>query len=318
MQDEIRRDLFGREVIVASSRAKRPGAFAHKPEEERTCPFCPGNERLTMKTILALPGDKNWQVRIFGNKFPVLSGKDFRRTKANLYEKFTPMGQHELMVETREHGAEYEDMRAEDLELILMALKMRYEELMKVKGVNYVTIFKNKGKAAGASLEHTHTQIIASPLFPGIISKEMDEAEAYFKVGKECGYCAMLRTEVRERARIIFQNSGWICYAPFSSIWPYQVEIMPKRHFSGLPEMGYEELRSLARVLQKVFTGYSKLFEDMPYNMIYHNFPRSELWHFHIEIFPRLVTHAGFEFFGLNVNISPPEMAAADLRKAIK
>ena len=318
MQDEIRKDLFGREVIIAATRSKRPGAFMHKPEENQICPFCPGNEHMTMKDVLALPDKRNWQVRVFQNKFPVLSGTEFRCRKVGMYKKYTPLGKHEIMVETRNHGKEYETMDAGNIELVLVALKMRYEELIRIKGVNYVTIFKNKGKEAGASLEHTHTQIIASPLFPEQISREMDESEAFFKVGKTCGFCTVLREELRERKRIVFQNRHWLCVTPYSSIWPYTVSLIPKRHFSELPEMKHEELKSLAQMYRKIFGAYSKLFSHLPYNMMYHNFPRSELWHFHLDIYPRLVTHAGFEFFGLNVNISPPEQAAKDLRNALE
>ena len=318
MKDEIRKDFFGREVIIAASRSKRPGAFFEKRKESQICPFCPGNEKMTVKTVLALPDKRKWQVRVFPNKFPVLTGDLYRRTRANRYEKFTPFGRHEIMVETREHEKEYEDMTNDNIELALVALRMRYNELMKIENINYVTIFKNKGEAAGASLRHTHTQIIASPLFPKVISREMDEAESFFKEGKECGFCVLLSEEMKHGVRIVTQNRHWTCTAPFTSIWPYQLNIIPRRHFSELSEMSYEELRSLAKIYKKIFSAFARLFKDLPYNMMYHNFPRSELWHFHIELFPRLVTHAGFEFFGLNVNIVQPEEAARNLRKAMR
>jgi UDPglucose--hexose-1-phosphate uridylyltransferase len=332
MQDEIRKDFFGREVIVAASRSKRPGSFLKKKDDGGICPFCPGNEKMTKKTILALPDEKNWQVRIFHNKFPVLNDGVYRLVSTEkfpvkidnsigqgaMYQHFTPFGRHEIMVETREHFREYDGMSSDNIELALVALKKRYEELMKIEGVNYVTVFKNKGEAAGASLRHTHTQIIASPLFPEVISKEMDDAEAFFKDAKQCGLCVALKQESASKKRIVCQNRDWICMAPFASVWPYQVRIIPKKHFSELSEMGFEQLRSLARLYKQLFSAFARLFSDIPYNMMYHNFPRSELWHFHIEIFPRLVTHAGFEFFGLNVNIAAPEEAAKNLRAAMK
>jgi UDPglucose--hexose-1-phosphate uridylyltransferase len=331
MTDEIRKDFFGREVVVASSRSKRPGAFLEKKEEKQICPFCPGNERMTQRNILSLPDEKNWQVRIFPNKFPVLKDEIFKRISSetfpnsvdhtvtatsSMYEKFTAFGRHEILVETRDHYKEYEDMDVGNLELALVALKKRYEELMKIDGINYVTIFKNKGEEGGASLRHTHTQIIASPMFPEIISKEMDEAEAFFKEGKECATCVIMQEELAKKKRVILHNKSWICIAPFTSVWPYQVRIIPRRHFSELSEMNYDELRGLAKLYKKLYAMFSGLFSEMPYNMIYLNFPRSELWHFHIEIFPRLITHAGFEFFGLHVNIVEPEDAARYLRGA--
>ena len=333
MSDEIRKDFFGRETIIASSRSKRPSAFLHKKKENQLCPFCPGNEKMTEKTILSLPDEKNWQVRVFPNKFPVLKNDTFRRTDSerfptsvdqtvtatsSMYEKFTAFGRHEILVESREHYREYEDMDVDNLELALVALKKRYEELMKIDGINYVTIFKNKGDEAGASLRHTHTQIIAAPMFPEIISKEMDEAEAFFKEGKQCARCVITQEELKKMKRIVLHNKNWICMTPFTSVWPYQLRIVPRRHFSELSEMNYNELRSLAKLYKKIFRAFRNLFSDLPYNMIYLNFPRSELWHFHIDIFPRLITHAGFEFFGLHVNIVQPEEAAGYLRKGMR
>lgn len=331
MVNEIRKDFFGREVIIAGSRSKRPGANHKKDPQNQICPFCPGNEKMTGKTILSLPDERNWQVRIFPNKFPVLESDIFRKTYSEkfpltpaqpsslsvpMYQKFTPFGRHDIMVETREHGTEYHSMDMDNLELALVALKKRYESLMAIDGISYVSIFKNRGGAAGASLDHTHTQIVASPLFPEAISKKMDESENFYKESKECGMCVIVKEEVSAKKRVILNNSHWLCIAPFTSVWPYQVRILPRRHFSELSEMNYEELKSLARTFKSLFSMFTKLFEDMPYNMMYLNFPHSELWHFHIDIFPRLVTHAGFEFFGLNVNVTAPEEAASRLRKA--
>ena len=319
--DHIRRDLFGREVIIATKRSKRPGAPEKKEKKagrkSGKCPFCPGNELMTEKTILALPDEKRWKVRIFPNKYPVLKDNSFKSIGRYPYASFSPCGKHEIMVETRTHGHEYEDMTLENMALSLKALKIRYEQLMCMKDINYVTIFKNKGEKAGASIKHTHTQIIASPLFPQAISKEMDEAEDYFKREKQCGYCAMVNMEVDRGERIVDYNTSWICIAPYASTWPYQVSVIPRRHFSEITDADDRELDDLARILKNVFTAFSKMHKNMPYNMMYHNFPASELWHFRIEIYPRLVTHAGFEFFGLNVNTSIPEECAARLREML-
>ncbi len=318
-QDHIRKDIFEREVIIAGKRSKRPGAStAKKPKSGKDkCPFCPGSEGMTGETLLALPDAKNWKVRIFPNKFPVVSSNSFRRMGRYPYLSYTPRGRHEIMVETRNHNHEYEDMKPEDLAMVFKALKIRYEELMCMKDINYVTIFKNRGRKAGASIAHTHTQIIASPLFPEVISKEMDESEDFFKKEKKCGICTIIEQELKNKDRIVTHNSDWICLCPYSSTWPYQLSFIPKRHFSELTDADDSELESLARIVKKVFTAFSFLFKDLPLNMMYHNFPKSELWHFQIQLYPRLMIQAGFEFFGLNINTKPPEDAAEELRKAI-
>jgi UDPglucose--hexose-1-phosphate uridylyltransferase len=146
----------------------------------------------------------------------------------------------------------------------------------------------------------------------------MEESERYFKSEKLCGNCMMVKNELKNRERVITHNKDWVVIAPFVSTWPYQTTIVPRRHFSELPDITEDEVLNLARIMKKLFHGYSKLFNDPPYNIMYHNFPTSDFWHFHLHVYPRLVTHAGFEFFGLNVNITSPEEAAKDLKKAVR
>jgi len=321
MIDHIRRDFFGREVIIATSRGKRPNTHKTKVrgrKKREPCPFCAGNEKLTGETILGLPDKKRWKVRIFPNKFPVLKAKTFKSISRQPYQAFTARGRHEVLVECRDHNKEYDEMDVDNITLALKALKIRYEELMCMKDINYVTIFKNKGERAGATIKHTHTQIIASPLFPQAISKEMDEYEDFFKTEKKCGLCTVIAQEAERDDRVVVSNNSWICITPYASSWPYQISFIPKRHFSCLTDADDRELEDLARIMKSVFSAFSKIFRDLPYNMMYHNFPNSELWHFHMEVYPRLVTHAGFEFFGLNVNIKPPEEAAKELRDAME
>jgi UDPglucose--hexose-1-phosphate uridylyltransferase len=318
MRDEIRKDIFERDVVIATSRSKRPGAFIDKKSREKACPFCPGNEKKTEKTLLALPNEKNWKVRVFKNKYPVLYKRNLKPVSENFYSTFTPCGAHEILIETRHHEREYFNMPERDIVFIIKALKARHDKLMKIPDVNYVTMFKNKGVRAGASLSHPHMQIIASPIFPHKISEEMHESENYFKKEKKCAYCAVIENEISAKKRIVVRNKDWIVISPFVSRWPYQTTILPKRHISDLTEISESEMRTMAKAIKHLFYGYSKRFDDPPYNIMYHNFPQSDFWHFHVSVYPRLITPAGFEFFGLNVNITSPEKAARELRGAIK
>ncbi len=319
MENEIRRDIYDREVIIATQRSKRPGAFLQKKKRERGfCPFCKGSEKNMEPVILAYPNEKDWKIRIFPNKYPVVSNKKFKELQDGLYQRYSPFGVHNILVETPEHDTDYADMSIKDLFMVFVMLRKHYTELMKIDDVNYVTIFKNHGERAGESIHHPHMQIIASPLFPEIIEEEMSSAEHYFKEEKKCGDCVIIKNEIKEKKRVVAQNRSWVCIAPFVSTWPYQIRFYPKRHVCNISQMNDNELKGLAAIIRKVFRGVYKLFDDFPYNMIYHNFPRSDFWHFYIDVIPRLVTHAGFEFFGLNVDIVSPETAAKDLRKVVK
>ena len=127
----------------------------------------------------------------------------------------------------------------------------------------------------------------------------------------------MRQKAAKRRKRLVCENSSWVCFAPFVSVWPYQIQFYPKRHVCDISQMSDRELRDMADIIRKVFCGISDLFVELPYNMMYHNFPNSDFWHFYINVFPRLITHAGFEFFGLNVDIVAPETVAKDLRKVV-
>lgn len=320
MVNEIRKDIFGREVIIATKRSKRPGALISKrkgrKKPKRVCFFCPGNEKLTPPSLFVYPDEKNWKVRMFRNKFPVLYKRKFGQLTSGFYKKFTSFGLHHVLVETPEHK-DYDQMKVDQISLVLKTLKKHYEELMKRDGVKYVAIFKNKGEEGGESIHHPHLQIIASPLFPEVIAKEMEYSERYFKKEGECGHCLTIKKEIRSRKRVVDLNSNWICFTPYISVWPFQLSFLSKRHFSDISEMKEEEMKDLASIYHRVFKGIRKLFPKISYNMVYNNFPKSGFYHFRVDFYPRLVTHAGLEFFGLNVNVVSPEDAAKQLRENI-
>jgi len=322
MENEIRRDIFGREVIIATKRSKRPGASISKgkgrKKPKHKCPFCPGNEKLTPPSLFVYPDKKNWKVRMFRNKFPVLYQKNPKQLTSGFYKKFTSFGLHQVLVETPNHNEDYDQMKVDQISLVLKTLKKHYEKLMKRNGVKYVAIFKNKGEGGGESIHHTHLQIVASSLFPEVIAKEMEDSERYFKREGKCGHCLMIKRGMESRKRVVDFNRNWICFAPYVSVWPFQLSFLPKRHFSDISGMKEEEIKDLATILHRVFKGIKKLYPKISYNMVYNNFPESGFCHFHIDFYPRLVTHAGLEFFGINVNVVSPEDAAKQLRENIK
>ncbi len=319
MKNEIRKDIFGREAIIATGRSKRPGASISKRKRRKKskhkCPFCMGNEKLTPPSLFMYPDEKNWKIRMFRNKFPVLYKRKFGQLASGFYKKFTSFGLHQVLVETPRHNEDYDQMKVDHIYLVLRTLKNHYEELVKRDGVKYVIIFKNRGEGGGESIHHSHLQILASPLFPEVIAKEMEDSERYFKKEGKCGHCLTIKKENKSRKRVVDANRNWICFAPYVSVWPFELSFFPKRHFSDISEMGDEEITDLAGMFQRVFKAIKKLYPKISYNMIYHNFPKSGFSHFHISFYPRIVTHAGLEFFGLNVNVVSPEDAAKQLRK---
>lgn len=316
--NEIRKDYIAdKYVIFSPKRARRPHAFSG-PEEKsiapKDCPFCPGNEKMTPRSILQIP-KKNWKIRLIPNKFPALCETPFRGEEGKgFFRHYRPYGYHEVLIETPEHEKEYHELSEKQLELRLRVLIDRYKKLLGKKEIVYVTVFKNEGRMAGASLGHSHSQIIASPVFPKKISDKMESSEIYYKKEQRCPYCDVIKVEKGMGMRIAAENKEFIVVCPYASTWPYETWVFPKKHVSDMSEMNSTQIKYLVKTMKKLLEKYAELFGDLPYHIVYNNFPESNFWHFHLEIYPKLKIYGGFEYFGLYVNEVLPEYAAKKLR----
>ncbi|UCG95747.1 MAG: galactose-1-phosphate uridylyltransferase [archaeon] len=318
MKNEIRKDYISEKYVIFSpKRAKRPKDFKGKEEKTMTpenCPFCPGNEHMTPPALIQIP-KKKWKIRLIPNKFPALSGIKFKGEEGgSFFRHYKPYGYHEILIETPDHGKEYHELSLEQLELCLRIIIDRYKKLRKKKEIAYVTVFKNKGKMAGASLDHTHSQIIATPVFPRKISQKMEAAEKYYQKEDRCPYCDIIRAEKNKKVRIISENREFLVLAPYASTWPYESWVFPKKHVSELYELDKRQRKYLAITLKKLIGKYAELFGNFPYHIVYNSFPESDFWHFHLEVFPKLKIYGGFEYYGVYVNELLPEYAARNLR----
>ena len=316
--NEIRKDYIAEKYVIFSpKRAKRPHAFRKLKEKDippEKCPFCPGNEHLTPKAIKQIP-KKNWKVRLIPNKFPALSEVPFNGEEGKgFFKHYKPYGYHEVLIETPDHYKEYHELSMKQLELSFKTLVERYKFLLAKKETVYVTVFKNEGKMAGASLGHTHSQIIASPVFPKKISEKMTASEKYYKKEQRCPYCDIIKAEKKKKERVVSENKDFIVLAPYASTWPYETWIFPKKHISDITGLSVSERKILLKTIKKLLTKYTELFGDLPYHIVYNSFPKSDFWHFHIEIYPKLKIYGGFEYFGLYVNEVLPEYAAKKLK----
>ena len=321
MASEIRIDQLNNSVIISTRRSKRPKLTSAKKSgkpRKKECPFCPGNEKMTPPSVFSIPKKKDWKVRIFPNKFGITGGKRKQSKKEMMYKSVPASGFHEVLVETPKHGIDYNTMSLEQTGMVIRALKQRYSELSKKKGIKYVALFKNYGKEAGASIAHSHMQIIASSMFPSDVADSIEKQKAYFKKNGRCALCDVIKHETKTRKRLVMENRSWVCFCPYVSIWPYQISVCPKRRFSDISQLSEGEVADLAECLKRIFTSLYRLFPKINYNILYCNFPKSEFSHFLIKIYPRLKTNAGFEFFGYNVNTKLPEEAADELKKALQ
>ena len=239
---DLRRDpIVGRWVIISTERHGRPHDFAQmqpiRPISAALCPFCPGQERLTPKEIMAYrpqPAEAdvpNWTVRVVPNKFPALQVEgDLGREGMGLYDRMNGIGAHEVIIETPGHKDSLAEMPSQRIEDVLWAYRDRVIDLKKDVRLRYILIFKNHGAAAGATLEHSHSQLIALPVIPTSVMNEIEGCRAHYQQKERCIYCDILRQDLSDGDRIVADNPVFVCVTPSAPRLTCEMWNLPKRH----------------------------------------------------------------------------------------
>jgi len=326
---ELRKDpVSGRWVIISVERGKRPSDFAVRAHAKKGgfCAFCAGNEHTTPPEILAFrpdgsrPNTPGWTLRVVPNKFPALrvEGEE-NRVGDGIFDKMNGIGAHEVIIEAPDHNLTLSTMPLKSVEDALLAFHYRISDLKKDRRFKYVLVFKNEGEIAGASLEHTHSQLIALPIVPRLVEEEIEHARHYYEYKERCIYCDIIHQEIKSGVRVISENQDYISLAPFAPRSPFETLILPKSHESSFMPDG--KLSLLAQILQRTLRQIDKALDRPPYNMLIHTSPfkeeTNEYYHWHIEIKPKLASTAGFEWgSGFYINPTPPEEAAKFMREA--
>ncbi|MEA1981492.1 MAG: galactose-1-phosphate uridylyltransferase [candidate division Zixibacteria bacterium] len=326
---ELRKDpVVGRWVIISTERGKRPTSFSSvsKRVAAAMCPFCAGHEHNTPSEVLAYrkvdtePNQPGWSLRVFPNKYPALrveGGLD--RAPKGLYDKMNGVGAHEVIVETSEHACDIVDMSDEQVRDIFWAYRERMIDLEKDIRIKYILVFKNHGEAAGASLEHAHSQLIATPIIPKRVAEEISGAKRYFEYKERCIFCDINRQEIEENERLVSDFDSFIVVQPFAPRFPFETWVLPKTHQSSYLEMSDKDHLVLARCFKDTLARLKIALNDPPFNFILHTRPTSkeshEYYHWHFEIIPKLTKIAGFEWgSGIYINPTTPEESAEFLR----
>jgi UDPglucose--hexose-1-phosphate uridylyltransferase len=326
---ELRKDpIVGRWVIIAPERAKRPIGIKNvsPPDSGGFCPFCEGNETGTPPEILAYrergtkPNDKGWRVRVVPNQFPALQIEgELHKRGDGIYDKMNGIGAHEVIVECPFHELSMANFSEARIREILWVYHDRLVDLKKDKRLVYGLIFKNVGPAAGASLEHSHSQLIVTPIVPVNVQEEMNGSLEFYDYRGRCIYCDMIYQELSAEKRIVVDTPSFICFTPFASRFPFETCIVPKTHNSHYENIQKNELDELGTVLKTILMKLEIALDKPSYNYIIHTSPfDTQLlphYHWHMEIIPRMTRVAGFEWgTGFYINPVPPEQAAAYLR----
>jgi UDPglucose--hexose-1-phosphate uridylyltransferase len=327
---ELRKDaVTGRWVIIATDRAKRPNDFIREKVQIRGsgfCPFCPGNESKTPPEILAYRPDGSarnapgWTLRVVPNKFPALGIEGtLNRQGDGMYDKMNGIGAHEVIIETPRHDLTLATLPPHQVEDVLWSYRDRIIDLKKDRRFKYILIFKNHGDAAGASLEHPHSQLIALPVIPKWVQEELGGAREHYDFKERCIFCDIIRQEQESKVRLISENDGFVAVAPFAARFPFEIWILPKTHQCAFEESQKREFELLAPMLKDLLSRLDRALDFPAYNYIVHTSPIGEeaqdYYHWHIEIIPKLTKMAGFEWgTGFYINPTPPEESAKFLR----
>jgi UDPglucose--hexose-1-phosphate uridylyltransferase len=194
-------------------------------------------------------------------------------------------------------------------------------DLKQDRRFRYIIIFKNHGAAAGSSVDHSHSQLIALPIVPREVRDEVDGAKAHYEVKERCVFCDILRQDTSDGRRVIAETSDMIALAPYAPRFPFETWILPRRHQSHFEDTPRQEVASLARLLVDILRRMSRVLRNPPYNLLIHSAPLAEaagdFYHWHVEVIPKLTKVAGFEWAtGFYVNPTAPEEAAQVLRDA--
>jgi UDPglucose--hexose-1-phosphate uridylyltransferase len=338
---ELRKDpVIGRWVIISTERAEKPLDFAGDPHvvrDERkasSCALCEGHESETPPEVYAsrregtAPNTPGWDVRVVPNKYPALRIEgELDRGKVGMCTMMNGIGAHEVIIETPEHGKELVDLPEDHIAKVIWAYRQRIVDLRGDKRFKYVLVFKNQGQNAGASLQHAHSQLIATPITPKRVKEELVGAKEHYDRNHRCIFCDYIEQETTVFGeRLVAETEHFVTLSPFAARFPFEMWILPQRHSADFTYIRDDEVVDLAKMLKLILGKLLVALDDAPFNYLLHmapfRRPRAGYWetieedyHWHLELMPRLTRIAGFEWgSGFYINPTPPEVAAQILR----
>ena len=325
---ELRQNAITRDwVIIASDRGQRPNDFATKsvgstdqPHHQEHCPFCPGNEHKTPNETFRMDSPEGWQIRVVPNRFAVLASVGKReRTLNGTFRAMPAEGTQEVIVEHPRHDLTTALMSVQEVYRVLHVYRERYTKLTEKPGLEAIIIFKNHGENAGTSLEHPHSQIIATPVVPNQVRNRIEEAMRHYDDTGECIFCRTLREELAAQDRVVIDNEHFVAFVPYAALSPYHIWIYPRRHTSIFSEISDNEIWDLASILKAILAKLYHGLNNPDYNYVIRSNPirdgNTSYFHWYISIIPRISKTAGFELgSGMFINSSLPEEDASRLR----
>ncbi len=321
---EVRYDPIHRwPVIFAPPRAHRPFDFSKRNAAQcgENDPFAQGREDQTTAESFAVrdpgtePDTPGWQVRIIPNKYPALV------SVSDVVPENDACGVHEVIVECPQSETHITKLGISQIELVFQSYRDRLRQLAESRQFVHATIFKNHGPAAGASLLHSHSQLMATAFVPPLIQQELAFTAEHFKKTNRDYFSEYLLAEQTFRERIVEQTDDFLILCPEASRFSFEMHIYPRFKESHFHLTKDTTLKAMAEVMWRSLLRLEKVAADPDYNFVLHTAPFTNRhvpgFRWHWEIYPRTSGIAGWEMgAGSFVNPLFPETASKLLRDA--
>lgn len=289
-------------VLISPGRMSRP----KDKGSNKKCPFCQGGEALTPPTLYSVPEDKDWQIRVFSNLYPLVSPDPENRA----------YGIHEVIVETPQHDRLFHTMPVHSISRILKVIRDRMGCHSSNERLKALIAFRNEGLRGGASLVHPHTQLIGLAYIPPRLKQE---GKGFMNMAEQ-GRCPLCLES--SDPSIILEETSFRAFSPIAPRLPRETWLAPVHHEPSFVNLKEREIDDLAALLKKVLTAIAALQSpherSFDYNLVLHTESlddESGTFHTHVEILPRPEAMAGFELgTGLMINPIEPAQAVAEIR----
>ncbi|MCR9198335.1 MAG: hypothetical protein NXI04_06815 [Planctomycetaceae bacterium] len=329
--------LTGRPVIMAAAREQRPVPLqdgmtsdaAAKPDSGAAAdPFLEGQESHTPDERLALrqtdtrPNMRGWLVRVVPNRYPAVvqatGDSDKPPPQSAHWEPL--IGQHDVVVECADFLTQLQQLSVTQLTRVLLAWQLRVLQLHADGRFPHIRIFRNQGVMAGASLPHSHSQIVATALADETAGMPLWRAPLTDS-GENRVFLQWKNAELQAETRLLEASAKWLIVCPFAGRFSWHTRVCPGPETPACFErLSVAQLKQLAARLKSICVALPKLAGQVDFNLtltlpsvgIGSTFP----WM--LDILPRPGRIAGFELMtGVHIVTVTPETAAARFRETI-
>jgi UDPglucose--hexose-1-phosphate uridylyltransferase len=323
---DLRKDpTRGQWVLVRPSGAA-PGA-------QPACPFCPGNERLTPQEIACYRNDGNpangpgWSVRVIPEADPYFRIElPLDREGVGLYDKITPRGASELIVESPQHDETPGTMAAGQWEQVLWMYGERIRDLKRDLAIRDILVTR-RHRIPGARITHPYSRVTAIPIIFDEVRRKLDEARQYYQYKHRCIYCDIVRQELGDAERVVHETERFVALVPYAARAAFEVWVVPRQHAAAYEDaLSGDMVSDLARLVGGCFRTIARVLDDPSVEMTLYSAPNraakvlagewatlADDYHWHIGVIPspERLKRVG----GIYINQTSPEAAARLLRE---